>query len=101
MDNSTFQAEPGVQLSGFLRCATDDEVAIVAEHLPRHIELTRAEPGCLSFEVIQTEDPRVWSVEERFTGPDGFRAHQARVVASEWGQATQGIQRDYEIVGLG
>lgn len=51
--------------------------------------------------MIQTEDPRVWSVEERFTGPDGFRAHQARVVASEWGQATQGIQRDYEIVGLG
>ncbi|WP_425309961.1 antibiotic biosynthesis monooxygenase [Ammonicoccus fulvus] len=100
MDKANAQADQGVQLSGFLRCATDDEVAIVAEHLPRHIELTRAELGCLSFEVIQTEDPRVWSVEEWFTGSDAFRAHQARVIASEWGRATQGIERDYAIVGL-
>lgn len=91
--------ESEVRLSGFLRCASDEEVSIVVEDLPRHIELTRAEPGCLSFEVVQTEDPRVWSVAERFAGPDAFRAHQARVASSDWGRSTRGIQRDYTIVG--
>lgn len=90
-----------VRLTGTLNCAGAEEAEIVARHLPRHLELTRAEPGCLVFEVIQTDDPLVWSVEEQFADAGAFRAHQARVAASDWGHATAGIRRQYAINGLG
>ena len=75
----------------------DAEAAIVASRRPAHIELTREEAGCLSFEVTATNDPLIWAVEERFTSEEAFAAHQARVAASEWGRSTAGIERRYEI----
>lgn len=89
-----------VHLTGQLVCRDTAEARTVAEHLPRHIELTRAEPGCLSFDVTSTNDPLVWEVEERFEDEVVFRAHQARVAASDWGHATAGIERRYSIDGL-
>lgn len=86
-----------VVLTGRLLCASADEAAVVARELPRHVELTRAEPGCLSFEVEPTDDPLVWSVAERFVDRAAFAAHQARVAESDWGRATAGIERDYVI----
>lgn len=86
-----------VELTGRLLCADRDEAETVARHLPRHIELTRAEPGCLRFDVVQTEDPLIWTVAERFADEAAFEAHQARVRASEWGRVTAGITRDYAI----
>ncbi|WP_368496976.1 putative quinol monooxygenase [Herbiconiux sp. A18JL235] len=86
-----------VLLTGRLVCRNDAEVAIVASRLPEHIELTRAEAGCLSFEVTATDDPLIWAVEERFATEAAFAAHQARVAASEWGRSTEGIERQYEI----
>ncbi|MGD8194147.1 putative quinol monooxygenase [Herbiconiux sp. P18] len=86
-----------IRLSGQLVCRNAAEAAIVATQLPEHIELTRAEPGCLSFEVAATDDPLVWTVEERFASEDAFATHQARVAASEWGRSTAGIERQYEI----
>ncbi|WP_308470940.1 putative quinol monooxygenase [Clavibacter michiganensis] len=73
---------------------------LVVENLPEHIMLTRAEPGCLSFEVTQTTDPLVWRVEERFEDEEVFRAHQARVASSEWGRITSQIERRYVVEGL-
>ncbi|KFE35387.1 putative quinol monooxygenase [Thioclava atlantica] len=46
-------------LTGRLICATEEEAAIVRAHLPEHIRLTRAEPGCERFEVRQGADPLV------------------------------------------
>lgn len=89
-----------VHLTGQLICRDAAEAQIVAEHLPRHIERTHAEPGCISFEVTPTTDPLVWDVEEQFEDEAVFREHQARVAASEWGQATAGIERRYSIDGL-
>ena len=86
-----------VELTGRLLCADHDEAEIVVRHLPRHIELTRAEPGCLRFDVVQAEDPLIWSVAERFVDRPAFDAHPARVRASEWGRATATIARDYVI----
>lgn len=77
-----------------------EEEATVSRLLPEHIALTRAEPGCLSFEVTRTEDPLVWNVEELFLNADAFLSHQARVATSEWGRATRGIVRSYEVSGL-
>ncbi|NIZ13108.1 putative quinol monooxygenase [Phaeobacter sp. HF9A] len=89
-----------VRLSGRVICATPADAALIQAHLAEHIRLTRAEPGCVSFEVAQTADPLVWSVEECFTDAAAFEAHQLRTRASDWWVATQHIPRDYEIFGL-
>ncbi|MEO0402009.1 MAG: antibiotic biosynthesis monooxygenase [Pseudomonadota bacterium] len=90
----------GVTLTGFLRCANTDEATRVRAALEAHIRLTRAEPGCVSFEVHPTDDPLVWSVAEEFTTPAAFEAHQARASVSAWAEHTKGIARDYTIVGM-
>jgi hypothetical protein len=55
-----------VRLRGVLRCTSTEEVETVKRHLPEHTRLTRVEPGCLSFDVSQTDDPLVWKVAESF-----------------------------------
>ncbi|GAB3817326.1 antibiotic biosynthesis monooxygenase [Tessaracoccus terricola] len=89
--------EAVVTLTGKLICADDEEAATVRRHLPRHLQLTRAEAGCLHFLVEATQDPLVWLVSEEFQDQTAFDAHQARVRDSEWGRATAGIRRDYVI----
>jgi len=86
-----------VRLAGELICASNEEAEIVERHLPRHIGLTRAEPGCLHFEVLSTPGGRVWTVKERFVDGAAFGAHQRRVGNSEWGQVTAGIERSYTV----
>ena len=86
-----------IRLSGRLICTTRTEAQAVLLHLPDHIRLTRAEPGCLSFEVTQDSDPLIWQVAECFTDQTAYDAHQARTRASEWFTATQAIRREYQI----
>jgi quinol monooxygenase YgiN len=89
-----------IHLTGQLVCVTEEEVRVVSLHLPDHVKLTRAEVGCISFEVVRTVDPLVWSVEERFENQQVFELHQQRVAASEWGRTTARIERRYSIEGL-
>jgi quinol monooxygenase YgiN len=89
-----------VFLSGQLVCSDQDQAAIVARFLPLHIELTRAEQGCLSFDVSLTDDPWVWQVDEQFQDAASFRAHQQRVAESGWGRVTASSNRRYEIKGI-
>lgn len=89
-----------IRLQGRLVCRDEREAALVRTHLPRHVALTRAEQGCLSFTVVSTDDPLVWSVDEIFEDAAAFRRHQDRVRDSEWGRATATIARDYSIDGL-
>lgn len=86
-----------VRLTGRLICGDEYQRTIVARHLPTHVELTRAEPGCLSFEVTPTDVPGVWSVAEEFADRAALQAHQARVAASTWGRATRDVVREYEV----
>lgn len=88
--------EGTVRLTGWLICASDAEAEAVRAHLPRHMALTRAEPGCLSFDVTEA-GPLTWRVEERFRGQEAFAAHQERTRASDWYAATAGIERRYQI----
>ncbi|WP_367118301.1 GNAT family N-acetyltransferase [uncultured Microbacterium sp.] len=90
---------PEVTLTGELRCAHAAEVERVHAHLAEHIALTRAEPGCLSFDVAPTESEGVWRVSERFVDEAAFDAHQRRVATSTWGRETAGIERSYVIRG--
>jgi quinol monooxygenase YgiN len=84
-----------IHLSGRLICNDRAEAATVRRHLPRHIRLSRAEPGCLSFEVTTTDDPLCWQVTETFRDPAAFDAHQARTRASAWHAATAAITRTF------
>ncbi|PYG56578.1 antibiotic biosynthesis monooxygenase [Rhizobium sp. UGM030330-04] len=89
-----------VRLSGFLRCTSVEDIRLVETHLPEHLRLKRAEPGCISFDVTRTDDPLVWRVEELFADRAAFDFHQQRTRASEWFTATVAIPRDYEITTL-
>lgn len=86
-----------VTLQGTLRCADAAQADIVLRHLPDHIRLSRAEAGCLQFDVTRSADPLVWTVSERFATRAAFDAHQIRVKASRWGQATADIARNYTV----
>ena len=83
-----------VALSGQLRCAGAAELMAVLAHLADHVRASRAEPGCLHFDIAQTNDPLVWQVEELFADEAALKAHKARTMASPWAAATAAIARD-------
>lgn len=86
-----------VRLSGTLSCEAED-ARVVRDALPEHIRLSRAEPGCLHFDVTETA-PGVFSVSEEFTDQAAFEAHQTRTRASAWWAATSHIPRDFKVSG--
>ena len=86
-----------ITVTGTLTCATDAEAATVRSLLPTHIALSRAEPGCLTFNVDPTDNPLVWRLDESFTDRRAFEAHQARTRASEWFAASAGLTRDFQV----
>jgi quinol monooxygenase YgiN len=90
-----------VRLRGQLICMTAEEVAAVQTHLAAHLALTRAEPGCLTFEVSPTDDPMIYEVMEAFRDRASFDAHQARTRDSVWFAATRGILRDFRMEEIG
>ncbi|WP_246831311.1 putative quinol monooxygenase [Pseudotabrizicola formosa] len=89
-----------IRLKGHLICMTPDEAQAVRQHLPDHILLSRAEPGCLAFDVSETDDPMVWDVQETFRTREDFDAHQARTRSSRWFEATRHILRDFRVEEL-
>lgn len=87
-----------LSLSGFLICRSLEEADRVARLLPDHIRLTRAEPGCLAFDVVRSHsDPVRFAVRETFRDRAAFEVHQARARDTIWAKATKGIPRDYTI----
>lgn len=85
-------------LNGFLVCRSLEEADRVSEALPEHIRLTRAELGCVRFEVWRSQsDPVRFAVHEVFTNRKTFESHQERTRASAWWQVTQHIPRDFRI----
>jgi quinol monooxygenase YgiN len=86
-----------VRLTGQLLCATDADAALVAGHVPTHIALSRAEPGCITFDVVQTANPLIWQVDESFTDQAAFDAHQTRTRASEWFALSAHIPRQFTV----
>jgi putative acetyltransferase len=85
-------------LTGTLTCTTQAEVEVVQKYLPDHIRLSRAEPGCLKFEVTQGADPMVWHLDEAFKDADAFAAHQARAKTTIWAEKTATLIRDFKRV---
>ena len=85
-----------VYLDGLLVANSAAHRAVIDLYLEDHITLTRAEPGCLKFEV--TEDPKdrnKFHVSEIFDSEEAFEAHQTRAKASEWGQHSEKLERRF------
>lgn len=75
-----------------------DQIEDVQKELIEHIRLTREEPGCLLFNVIQRQDDLlVFDVYEEFVDRAAFDSHQSRVKTSKWGMVTKDVERDYTI----
>ena len=86
-----------IRLAGTLIVPQTDK-AMVAALLPAHIEATRAEPGCLMFQVVADRcDPTRYLVAERFASRTAFDAHQARAQNSEWGRTTAHLERQFQV----
>ena len=86
-----------VILKGFIIVPTAD-LSAVKKALTSHKELTRNEPGCLMFNVTQSEiNLNRFDVYEEFINKAAFEHHQIRVKDSAWGKASANVQRYYEI----
>ncbi|WP_297771653.1 antibiotic biosynthesis monooxygenase [uncultured Roseovarius sp.] len=82
-----------IRLTGTMRCAPDEAEA-VRSALPEHIRLTRAEPGCIAFEISETA-PGVFTVRELFADASAFEIHQDRTPSSDWWKITGHMTRDF------
>lgn len=86
-----------VYLDGLLVAHSAAEHALVDLYLEEHIALTRAEPGCLKFEVTEdSKDRNKFHVSEIFETEADFDAHQVRTKNSEWGQISEPLERRFK-----
>jgi quinol monooxygenase YgiN len=86
-----------IYLDGYLDIPPDRREDVLSA-LPKHVELTLAEPGCLKFEVVEsTEIAGRLLVSEIFVDQAAFEAHQTRNRASDWFRITAGIERHFEV----
>ncbi|MBM3604990.1 MAG: GNAT family N-acetyltransferase [Alphaproteobacteria bacterium] len=88
-------SRPLVTMHGRLICADMGQMLSALDLLPDHVQQSRAEPGCLRFDVGQGDDPLIWSVDEIFADEDAFAAHQVRTADSQWARDSCQIGRDY------
>lgn len=89
--------EKRIYLNGYIDVPAE-RISDVSAALPLHIQLTLAEPGCISFEVTASETvPGRFNVAEVFVDQAAFEAHQERNKSSDWFKTTEGIPREYSI----
>ena len=87
---------PMVAMTGRLICDDPAQMMLAMDLLPGHVDLSRAEPGNLRFDIRQDDDPLVWRLSELFADADAFAAHQARAKDSTWGRESGAIHRDFQ-----
>ncbi len=86
-----------IRLSGHMDVPPDRMDAVLSAVID-HINLTRAEEGCLSFEVTPCPDVQGrFLVAETFKNRAAFDHHQTRTSTSPWAKITTGLPRDYKI----
>ncbi len=86
-----------IVISGTITCEPDD-LEMLAKEVKGHIALTRAEAGCISFDITQSAPGACeFVISERFTDRAAFDAHTTRTRASDWWTKTQHIPRDITI----
>lgn len=86
-----------IVLTGYIDIPLE-EIDLVAAALEVHKKLTRAEPGCLKFNVRPDKELLGrYSIYEKFASQDAFDAHLARVQASDWGRISINVEHHFEI----
>lgn len=86
-----------VILEGYVLVSDEDLQGVLAE-LPRHIELTLKESGCVAFQVTQDPDNQnKLLVYEEFIDQESFALHQSRAKASPWGVVSANLEKHYHI----
>ena len=85
-------------LTGTLTCTNQADAELVEALLPDHIQLSRAEAGCLKFDVTRVAGTMVWQLDEAFVDADAFKAHQIRTAQTIWAEKTAHIARDFKRV---
>ncbi len=86
-----------VTITGYLQ-VPEEELAEVAAALPKHRDLSRAETGCLVFEVSQDEaDPCKFNLYEQYTSAEAFDFHKNRSANSDWAGISQNVERVLKI----
>lgn len=86
-----------VKISGTLT-ASGADIEIARRLIPEHVALSRAEPGCLKFNLEEAPDtPGLWVLDEEFADQSAFDFHQQRTRASQWGQASTNMVRDFTV----
>ncbi|REL35024.1 putative quinol monooxygenase [Thalassotalea euphylliae] len=89
-----------VILQGYIEVPLS-ELSLVKEALERHIELTRAEPGCIVFNIEPAQQyANRFNVYEEFVDQAAFEQHQVRVKQPHWGKISQNVARHYQISDL-
>ncbi|MEJ2741180.1 MAG: antibiotic biosynthesis monooxygenase [Gammaproteobacteria bacterium] len=86
-----------VTLRGYIVVPDQDLAAVIAA-LPKHIENTNAESGCVQFQVSPDKENRNrFNVFEKFKDKKAFEYHQQRTAGSHWAVASARAKRHYEI----
>ena len=89
-----------VILEGYIVASAND-LNNIKEHLDEHIKLTRAEKGCLTFNVQQRNGKElIFDVYEEFTDKEAYDLQQERVKTSTWYKATRKVESHYDVSGL-
>lgn len=89
-----------ITLSGYI-LVPKHELQTIRDALVEHVALTRAEPGCLVFNVTESNEVEGrFDVYEEFLDSDAFHQHQSRVKASQWGELSNNVLRHYATEGL-
>jgi quinol monooxygenase YgiN len=74
----------------------------VRRELPGHIEATRAEAGCVVFEVEEVAGhPGRFSVYEEFVSRAAFELHRQRAANSPWAEVATHATCNYSITESG
>lgn len=91
------EPKPGqIALSVKLICADMEQMKIALNHLPEHVALSRAEPGCLFFATAQSDDPLIWQIEELYADEAALDAHKERLASSTWAKVSAQLKREIE-----
>jgi quinol monooxygenase YgiN len=85
-----------VELTGRITIPAAEQAEMVPL-FEEHARLSRAEPGCLRFEIAcEACDAEVFSVSELFVDEAAFEAHGERTRASEWGRRSAHLVREFK-----
>ena len=87
-----------VTVTGRLICPSPEARDALVPAVDEHVRLTRAEPGCLSFDIRpDPDDASAFLVDEAFSDRPAFDAHQARMQATGWPALTADVTRDLTV----